>query len=641
MGLRTLSTGRSIIPSTQNLNLHSEAFDTAAYWVPTRIDVVANAAANPLDGTMTADQITDQVAAATTFRIMASVTICGLFPSAGGIVGRIETWSIYVKKVPGGTRNWIGMLPNNGQTQVYFDVGNGVLGTTVGAAFLARGMEPLGNGWYRCWVTCTVINGAAGNHALYIGEADNDVTYTGDGQGSFYLYGSQVSQTFGPISYVATSASVFNEGTPRSPIPKEQNLFLQSEDYTAGWTTHGLSHEVGTVETLDPWGGNAAVKVTETAVTSLHRFYRSVLGFGSQKAIWSSVTMSCFVKRVTSPPAAAEGQRYVALILDAPPGGTAPTVTFDLTDGSIIARSPNSTVDIVGAGSEDCGNGWYRIWLMADKQGALVNPQLYFLSTAILATAGGATYLGDITKSIYITGHQVNEGAVLLPYKKTTTIAHHHGTARSYVRQTQNLLPSSENFGHANWILTELTCDPDTLETLDPMGGNSADKVIETVANSAHRLFRVTGTAITPKAEYTYINFSVFAKRGTRQYMGFLTGVLGSPAITFDLLNGTITYQAPAPQALQNGKIEAVGNDWYRCSFGILVRGVVNSNAFNCQIHLAASGTVVGGAYVGEEKYIYLWGAQQSETEHVLPYRRNGDVAAAYLNNGAPRSLIA
>jgi hypothetical protein len=93
----------------------------------------------------------------------------------------------------------------------YFDLANGVQGTE-GAGANDSGMEDVGNGWYRCWVSATAD--ATGTWGFFFHLATDDLTkaYTGDGTSSMYLTGMQIEDVTHMDSTAQTVGEYVSEG---------------------------------------------------------------------------------------------------------------------------------------------------------------------------------------------------------------------------------------------------------------------------------------------------------------------------------------------------------------------------------------------------------------------------------------------
>jgi hypothetical protein len=170
--------GVSVAPTvpTNVIPNKSEDFDHAN-WVKTQTTVSADAALSP-GGTMAADKIIPSV-------------VAGSHNFARGITGVTNaatyTFSICAKA---DGYNWIAIYNIVGQG-MYFDLANGVKGSAVTASPVASTIVDLGGGWYRCSVT-VVTTSTTNTNTIYIGEADLDVTFAGDGTSGVLFWGAQL-----------------------------------------------------------------------------------------------------------------------------------------------------------------------------------------------------------------------------------------------------------------------------------------------------------------------------------------------------------------------------------------------------------------------------------------------------------------
>ncbi len=93
------------------------------------------------------------------------------------IAGKYCT-SVYLKK---GAKDWALLLHSSvpaGHPNAFFDLDNGVVGTVDACS---AGIEDVGNGIYRCWISNTTNYGAAASYpTLYAAEDDEDYSFIGD-----------------------------------------------------------------------------------------------------------------------------------------------------------------------------------------------------------------------------------------------------------------------------------------------------------------------------------------------------------------------------------------------------------------------------------------------------------------------------
>lgn len=221
-------------PTTvKNLLGFSEAFDNAA-WTKNAASIVTGAAANPVNGLFNAQKLMEDTANAQ--HIVS-------FPSAALPANVPVTLSVYAKAAG---RQWIRLQPASGN-QAWFDVVNGVVGTV--QAGVTASITAVGNGWYRCSATTNYVNQT---NYIFLANANNATSYTGDGNSGIYIYGAQLSDSASLDPYVPTPGAAPSSTAyygprfdydpvtraPRGILIEEQrtNLFTYSEQFdNAAW----------------------------------------------------------------------------------------------------------------------------------------------------------------------------------------------------------------------------------------------------------------------------------------------------------------------------------------------------------------------------------------------------------------------
>ena len=172
-----------------NLALYSEQFDNAA-WTKSAVTITANATAAP-DGTSTADKLTPDVTLATHFAGQTVTT-----------TAVAHTYSAYLKA---GGYSWAILYAAGVNQGVYFDLANGVVGSSFIGAPTSSSITPVGNGWYRCSITFTATTGTAAR--VYASSANTVSTFAGDGTSGIFVYGAQLEAGAFATSYIPTVAS--------------------------------------------------------------------------------------------------------------------------------------------------------------------------------------------------------------------------------------------------------------------------------------------------------------------------------------------------------------------------------------------------------------------------------------------------
>jgi len=111
-----------------------------------------------------------------------------------------QSLSLYAKK---GSVNWIALYVSStvDPPYVYFDLENGVVGTSIGGNTIDENIESVGNGWYRCSIVFdrTITSDTI---RIFPSENDNILGNIGD---SIYIQYAQLEQGSYPTSYIPTS----------------------------------------------------------------------------------------------------------------------------------------------------------------------------------------------------------------------------------------------------------------------------------------------------------------------------------------------------------------------------------------------------------------------------------------------------
>jgi hypothetical protein len=269
----------------------------------------------------------------------------------------------------------------------------------------------VGNGWYRCAVTFTATATTTG--ATRIGVMLNETTqsYTGDGTSGIYIWGAQLEQASTVGEYIPTTSTINSaaryDHDPISLIGKgllleeaRTNLLLQSEDFSTTWTTRDVT--VSTNQVTAPDGATTADKIIETATNGEHHTKQDT---ASQVA--GTYSASIFAKA---------GERDVIQFVGTGPLGVF-RANFDLTNGVI-----GSADSALNARITPFPNGWYRCNITATSTttGAL-RAQWNIVTSPTAARV--ESYLGDVTKGLYLWGAQLEAGALPTSYIPTTTAA--------------------------------------------------------------------------------------------------------------------------------------------------------------------------------------------------------------------------
>ena len=166
-----------------------------AVWVYNGCTPTHNSTAGP-DGTVTATLLTEGVTTAQNVGRLASAYV----------LNTIYMHRVYAKA---NTRNWIAVYwdPNRfgGTGFSYFNVSTGALGTA--SAGMNTFIRPVANGFYECTVIGVCTSTGNGNNSVWLANADNGRTYTGDGVSSLYYWGWGLQAGSTADQFISTGAA--------------------------------------------------------------------------------------------------------------------------------------------------------------------------------------------------------------------------------------------------------------------------------------------------------------------------------------------------------------------------------------------------------------------------------------------------
>jgi hypothetical protein len=217
-----------------NSLLQSDEFDTT--WAVTRSSIDDQTAGTTApDGTSTADALHEDATAASTHYV----------EQTGVVVASAAGDYAFACALKAANRDWgsLSILEGIGSTELGadFDLANGVVGTTrAGANWtnVRSFIEPMGDGWFYCRVVGRKTNASTVLTArVWVGEADNDRTFTGLNQDSIYLWRGTLVQSGVPTRLIQTTTTV-STGTSQTGnalhvkgLPASTNGLLLPGDY--------------------------------------------------------------------------------------------------------------------------------------------------------------------------------------------------------------------------------------------------------------------------------------------------------------------------------------------------------------------------------------------------------------------------
>jgi len=173
----------------------------------------------------------------------------------------------------------------NGGELAFFNLSTGAVGYTSNGT---ASIEDFGDGWYRCLFTATALNNKS---FMYVVDADNNLTFAGDGTKGVLIYGAQYEQGSYPTSYIPTyGSSVTRSGDStyknniNSLLGNSGTLFFEIEPYEVNTSTSVFKKILGLFKTngsvadaiyLEEFNGNWGVWVRKGNSTITSTGYKT------------------------------------------------------------------------------------------------------------------------------------------------------------------------------------------------------------------------------------------------------------------------------------------------------------------------------------------------------------------------------
>lgn len=592
------------IGEPQNLLNYSEQLDNA-YWNNVALTTTANAIANPVDGAVTADQLVED----NTTNVHTNAP-GGTNPGEGTVM----TLSAFLKD---NNRQFAGLrLSTFVGSEATFDLTNGVVTNLFNV--IQAGIAPVGaTGWWRCWITLRVADQHALQMQVFLGSTGGAYSsYAGSTSKSIYAWGVQLN-VGGLIPYVAVTVPAIGQSYASrqlGPYPQNLSLFSEQFDQAAGWTPVGAT--IAANAFANPINGAVdADAIVDAAAPGSHNVFTP----GGAAVTCPEGTPFCYSVYVKL---AKPGSVPVVLLSGFGALGGGGTYFNLVTNARVDVLFPNTF-----SRCEDLGGGWFRCSVFGRSRGGGSQMSIgFYLDTS------GTTYTGTGTAVAYLWGAQTTFTKEPVPYVKVgAAVVGSPPLALSPPLQAQrhealfeqNGLLFSEAFD--SWGIGNGTVTANAVA--GPFGGTTADKFTDTVDGgpTQHLLF-LNHAGPESIADGRVVTFSVYVKPIAGAPNMILFGPNGTNTfVTFDLITGTVNATAVnAGYSLFGYGISRVGTGgWYRIWLSVVQVSSVQT------VYLWACGSAGATSYTGTgtDRY-YLWGAQLTSSNGLLPYVASG---AGYL----------
>lgn len=194
-----------------NLALRSSEFSNAA-WAKIGVSIVSSESVLAPDGTF-ASKMTESTANSVHTMTQAGKALVGATYYCRSVYARSDGSGRLLRLASDFTAAWEGAY-----SFVDFDLGTGLASATT-AAVGTYGIEPVGGGWFRCWM-CKQASAAPGTVSITTHLiSTSGASYQGDGVSGIYIWGWQFEAGESPSSLIPTVAATVTRAADLAYAP--------------------------------------------------------------------------------------------------------------------------------------------------------------------------------------------------------------------------------------------------------------------------------------------------------------------------------------------------------------------------------------------------------------------------------------
>lgn len=409
----------------------------------------------------------------------------------------------------------------------------------------------------------------------------------------------------------ASTGTYYNGSTAKA----EENLLLQSQDFTTTWAATAVTVTANT--TTAPDGTSTAETFDDDVANGVHDVNQNVV-----TTTGTTYTLSAFLKNV---------DRQYAILACSGSTTSYASAKFDLSAGTLGSTAGSGAGwSVTSSSITSVGNGWYRCtitFVVGTTVGNAARIGMATDGTTFTASQRGLEVYTGSDKTIFVWGAQLEQRSVVTAYTPTTTQAITNYipvlvTAASneprfdvapstltslglLIEESRtNSILQSEDFA-TTWVATSATVTANAI--VAPSGATTGDKLI--VDNGISSSSSSLRQEITKAASAITYTLSMFAKKGEANTLRMLPRDTATSAnnvdARFNLNDGTvISVTAVGTFTSASGAIQNVGNGWYRCSvtFTSGTEVSIRNQIFQLNDNASFTGNGTNG--------IYIWGYQ-------------------------------
>lgn len=346
------TTGRLLLePQRTNSLFYSEQFDNA-YFAKGNSSILANAAISP-SGNQDADKLVPDT----------SNSIHSVNKSSQSIVGGI--YSVFAKA---DGYDWILLTSHSSSSPptrgAFFNVNNGTVGTT-GAGVNAK-IQNYGNGWYRCSIS--EGNSPSSIWTVIATNADNVITFTGNGTDGVLIWGGQNEQGTYPTTYIPTTTAAVTRNSDSASRTGVSSWIGQEQGTLFFECNLKTFSSISALFTLSDGTSTNRLRGRRTAAQTIS-FERNLSGQTDQSVFLTTVPASGTIKAAFAWSTAANG---MAIYINGT--GTSLAAAIPMFSGQLSVVSLGMLQDA----TSQLGDGIGQVYLLPTR---ITNEQLQSLTT--------------------------------------------------------------------------------------------------------------------------------------------------------------------------------------------------------------------------------------------------------------------
>jgi hypothetical protein len=411
------------------------------------------------------------------------------------------------------------------------------------------------------------------------------------------------------VTFARASEARYYDG--KTFAKAEENLLLQSQDFTTTWTAAGQNASVTSNTTAAPDGTTTADTLTDDATSGIHRVAQTVTTANLNPLVLSVFAKYSTMQWITISSSTATGQWAAA--------------KFDVQNG-VLGNTSTQGAGWTATSSSitSVGNGWYRCVLVLTPGNSGATSILVSGATdgtTFTTSQRGSEVYSGTSSAVFVWGAQLEQRSTVTAYTPTTT-----QPITNYIPVLQTAAANVARFDHnpvtgeslgllieeqrTNLFLNSEVASGgigvsfESNSVIAPDGALTMDRVVETTAAGEHYPNDHTFAPVV-STTYTWSCYAKALPNGAERRL--LLRIAGGNLATafFSLADGSISGAGGSGVYVSSGS-QHVGNGVYRCW---ITWTATSTTSTVCRAQTATSANNI--SYTGDGYSGFLiWGRQ-------------------------------